>query len=1053
MKLVSLEFSAIGPYPSVQTIDFSDMEGLTLICGNTGSGKTFIFDAVTFALYGETSGKDRPVTSMRSLQASPTAETYVELVFEHNGQDYTIRRNPKYLRAKMRGGGSTTEQAKVVMHCPGGRDLNKVDQVLSEVVSITGLTAEQWRQVVMLAQGKFQSFIKAESKDRGKILESIFDIGLYSQIVQQLSLKSKAAAEDLTNAGSELSGSISTLNIPDASLVKELAEITKDKKKLVYEGDRIRAVMDKVAAADEADAGSARTLLETATGEFQAAEKAYKEAETLHGHFGTYAVVKNEFDRLESQREAYEVRKADLAKAHGIREKIKPAEDRSAKADKDRNTLSSEIGKQEKELQEADSGLETANQNLETAKANNPDIEAKNAEIALLESKRGTYDIVDQKSKAATDAKKEVDAADKRLTAAKSESDAVFQKVTGFRNYLKEHETAETDLAGKKAELEKVDRVLTECAALKHSYGGYVSAKNSAVSALNEKDAALKEFTEQEDKTSKMRRLFITGQAGIIASELKDGCKCPVCGSTHHPEPASMVAGCPKEEEIKAEEDRCKVLEGARSTAEAAYNEAFTKLQVKRGEVAAHAENAGIEVDPDAPDAENVIDTFTSAASKSKSVLQADIRTLEPICNKKKEINGFFEKDPHPERDAQEKVSKISDEKSGLQSNYDRLSAELETYVGGLEFKTKAELESRIAELRSSVAGLNKLLTDATAAFSKAQNRRTAASTALESSRNRMTELEAEAEAASKAYSEAITELGFASVEEYKSKVKSDEQLKMEEKGVESFFTGLNTKKGQTEQAFKQIEGKEDPQNLEELKQTFEEKDKARREALENVGGITSRVETNRKTMDSIRSRFKTIESEMSQKMEIDELFEVANGTVRDSTGSFMSFPDYVQSKYFDSILSLAERRLQHMTGDRYVIRRARDVSGGRSSHLLDLEIVDNDSLDSTPRPIASLSGGESFKASLALALGFSDAIQENAAGQKIDALFIDEGFGTLDEDESLDQAIDILEELSGGKKAVCIISHVPKLRERISRQIVIDYEKRRGSTIRFVKD
>ena len=206
-----------------------------------------------------------------------------------------------------------------------------------------------------------------------------------------------------------------------------------------------------------------------------------------------------------------------------------------------------------------------------------------------------------------------------------------------------------------------------------------------------------------------------------------------------------------------------------------------------------------------------------------------------------------------------------------------------------------------------------------------------------------------------------------------------------------------------------------------------------------------------RKTGD-IRDTLDNITKTMSQMLEVKELADVASGKRKDENGQRMSFSDYVRSKYFDSILSRAEKRLLYMTNDRYILRRPKTVSSGSNSHMLELEIIDNDSPDAPPRPVSSLSGGESFKAALALALGFSDAIQENAAGQRIDALFIDEGFGTLD-DEALEQAIDILEDLSGGKKSVCIISHVAKLRERIPRQIIVDYDKKRGSTMSVIKD
>ena len=1052
MKLISLEFAAIGPYPTVQKVDFTGMEGLTLVCGSTGAGKTFIFDAITFALYGETSGGDRKPGTMRCTFADGATESYVKLVFEHNEHEYVIERRPEQDRLKQRGSGMMHQSEKVEFFLPDGRVLSKLKAVREEIESITGLTVEQWGQVVMLAQGKFRSFIDAKSGERGEILESIFGIGVYSRMQEEIAALSKDAEKSLDDAGISLAGFAGAISLGDIPEAEEFRNIFREPKTAVDKGARICELMDAIAGYDARLSMKAEEEFKDADQRASAAEKVYAEAKALHDSFEAFRTEEKAYGERKAEVPAFEERRRTNDRARDILMKVKPAEaafGESKKASDDAKTKA--VSARDEKARRADAA-DGCNAALVTAKSREGEMRTLREQVAQLSALLPKYDEADQK-------KKEMDSADKirreyreKVESAAKKHAELEEEVARKRQRLTDTENSQADLVREKANEKIIGERIVAASALISALNAYRTAKDEESEAERTKLDAFGKWEAADREFSDMRRRFVLGQAGIIAGSLEEGKPCPVCGSLSHPRPAIAVDGCPAQADLDRKESDCKTLRAAADEATEILSSKQKALQNARAGVDANIEKSGIEVDPDSDNAAATVAAAKENLAEKRNESNSRIRILDAQCKEREQINREFGSGD-PTEESQKALDDLKAEAAGKESEYSKVKGEYDNLSKDLKFRDKAALEARIREFDRDAGAIEKGIADATSAKSMADEALSAANATLVSAEENERNAGSLVISREEAFLSAVRAQGFQSLEDYRSNVRTEEQVKEEEKAISLFFEGLQNQSGKYEKAKEAIDGKTDPENLEELKVTAETLASERDTRNAELGACNGRMADNKEKMDQVRAKLKVIKDTMSQMMEIKELSDVATGKIRDKNGLHMSFSDYVRSKYFDSILARAEARLLHMTGGRYILRRSHDVSSGAVSHLLELEVVDNDSPDAPPRPVSSLSGGESFKAALALALGFSDAIQENAAGQRIDALFIDEGFGTLDEDESLDQAIDILDCLSGGKKTVCIISHVPKLRERIPRQIVVDYTNGVGSTMTVVKD
>ncbi|MBE6526688.1 MAG: hypothetical protein E7Z63_02820 [Thermoplasmata archaeon] len=1050
MRFLRLTISALGPYPGKETIDFSELEGLTLVFGNTGCGKTFLFDAVTFALYGETSGKDRPTSTLKSSFAGLDANPYVELVFEHNGKEYTINRIPAYIRRKQKGQGTREEAESVYMLLPDGRKLDKKKDVKEEVVNLTGLTAEQWRQVVMLAQGQFERFLQAESGERGEILESIFGIGIYSKITQELQNRSKEASNRINEARMGLAATGRTFR-SECPEYKEYVSILEGKNS-VYQGDDIRRLLKVMTEADSIDLQSALDE-ERKGGEAQKkAVDVFMAAKSIEDAFAEAEAEEGRLNELASEKDAFDVKRTEIMRARDILVHVKPADDALKAAKNDVDSLRKDLAKAETDLESATAALGRAKEAEAEALKGKDKAESLSNEAAVINDSLSKYESLDSVLKEIAVAEKEHASAVDKAESSKAEYLKTAEKVDTYREYLHKNSDSKERYAIIVRDIEAVDGRIGQASRLLSSLTA-ISVKRG------EAEKAEKVFTERSNRClalneelSEKYALFVKGQAGILAAELHEGLPCPVCGSVSHPRPASRAEGCPTSEEIDG-------LRGKLAGAEKDRDEARDVLEKKRselgtmvGEARSAAETAGIDADPESSDAPERVNAAIEELRSRKAGLASDRMALEAIVSKIDSINTYFEKNKDPKAEMLELKEAADNAERKASERLSVLKAKKEECSKGLPFASRTEAEARRDALTNEASGIRRAIESSSKARADAEAKVAAERSRGETLRTSLDAAEKKAESCGTAFREALSKNGFDGEDAYRAALRTEAEIKSLEDEVSVYDKSVSVANGRLQQARERIAGRERPADLEELKATKIAAEETFKALLAHKSEVAARKGDNARVAAEVDAMLTDISRSLKDSLELQRMAEVAYN-YKDQTGTIVSFAEYVQSRYFDSILALSARRLEHMTGGRYVMRRIADASGERKSHLLDLEIIDNDSPGSGPRPASSLSGGESFKASLALALGLSDAIKENAAGQKIDALFIDEGFGTLDEDESLDQAIDVLEDLSGSSKTVLIISHVQKLRERIPRQVVVEYTQGKGSSLSVIKD
>lgn len=1083
MRPVKLTVSAFGPYAAEVSVDFEKLgeEGLYLICGDTGAGKTTIFDAISFALFGYASGADRSARSLRSDFARPDVETFVELAFEHRGERYVVRRNPEYERPKKRGDGTTTQLADATLTHEGEPPVTGARGVDKAIEELLGIDRNQFSQIVMIAQGDFRRLLQADTKERAAIMRKLFGtapyLGFQNALAtrsRELEERSKAVRERLLAlvpsiavTGEQREARLAALvdsEAPDAdealSLLSEqrkdddaeLGRLEEARAKAAAEVERLSALFDRVRqlAEQRQTLGEAERELAGASDAVARAKEAFSAQEARADErqclAGEAAVIARELEQL-----------SGLDAASQAEEKAKraldTARDRKAKA-------GSKLGEANEALSDAQgkaSQLADAPAALARAEAAEQQASRLLADAtSALEALRGLRGRERELAELRAQAKKAQDDLGEATNAAgKLEAQAAD---------LREREVS---LRGSDAELERAKSAHSELERLvgqtRESYREVRDRKATAdkdAAELSrtqgiylEKSAALE--AARSEHASK-QRAFLGGQAGILAQGLVEGVPCPVCGSTHHPHAAVCEGVVPTQDEVDA--------------AAAAFQAASDEAGKASAAVAAACERA-------------------ERSASELSAAEERVGTAEELIAKGKDLAGQLE-DAAASVDAAEKRvgehDALDAELAALESR--RASAakaidEAREAADSLQRQVVA-LEASCAELASSLGQLDdeaaendvrnrrRELDDAHEATEGARARAdelSRATSRVEGLRQQLPALDYECDEAASAVSRAEAELADATATlrtikgslTYESATAAKGQMDAIERQISAIDEAREHANGALREAqatAKQLEGRVTA-TRERITQLSEDGEidanrtsedlaaarDARASVDEERAVVSSRVSSNGRLAEQLRSLGESGQDVAARYAEMDALSRTASGRL--SGKQRLSFETYLQARWFDRVLAAANRRLVSMTEGRYELVRHKGMrsGGGAAQTGLDLDVLD--SFTGKPRDASSLSGGESFKASLALALGLSDVVQAHAGGIELDTMFVDEGFGSLDQ-ESLALTVRVLTGAENSNKLVGIISHVDELRTSIDHKIVVE-RGRAGSTLR----
>ena len=1058
MKPSKLIISAFGPYAGrVPEIDFTKFEekGLFLISGDTGAGKTTIFDAICFALYGTTSGSYRDTKNLRSEYASDTAESYVDFYFSHQGKNYHIWRQPSYERKKQRGTGVITEKEKAVFYEEGKAPVEGLTQVNLAVKDLLHIDEKQFKQIAMIAQGEFRDLLNAKTEQRTEILRTIFLTDGYKNIEYRLKDRMDASYAIRRKTEDSIVQYFGDVSASKTDVLSEELTELKDRAResgSAWNLEELLELLGRLIQSDQEKLEVEKERLEQAECILRSKQEALATAQT-----------NNEFiDRLlylQKERAELATRGQKIKDATDLLDRQKTATREVHPVYLAWKSKADAVIYTEKEIENKKQSLLAAEKTAQEAAEQSALAEEKRGRAEELQKKIDKINAEEQKYQQREQLKEKVAELtnDQKILAEKETSyDTAEKKLEETIQNLKETvaelknrptEMQEIRNQGEKlAELAENIRVILEERVSDRTAGKRkLAEKQQVFLKAREKYEAIRE------KRMEAERILENCRAGILAKDLEEGQKCPVCGSVHHPELASLPERFITEEELEKYESRESTLQEQKDQANTEAEKAKTALEVLEKQLQVDGmtclRRAGTEHHPEIESLDELLVCLQEAYKTllyEKKANQERLLILQANCMVLKKAEKDLAK-------AEEESKRLADDRKTLTIRKQETESSLIeaktmfSSLSELSFDTWKEAEKVCTDFADEVQQIVTHIQQALQAQKAADEKVTALQASLETLA-RTLGAQKEDEVKAKAALESVLEKQkFQSVEELLPFVVTEAALKKTEDQITDYRQAVATNQTQLSQAEKDAEGRQpvDAQALSEMCMLQEQTVKTCREA---VNMIRNRIANNSEKQTNILSQRSTFEKASKEYSIFRRLYTLVKGTTGNGK---ITLEQYIQAAGFDGIIAAANRRLLPMSGGQYELYRQRDSIGKKINSFLDLEVLDN--YTGHRRPVGNLSGGESFKASLSLALGLSDTVSSNLGGIQMDALFVDEGFGTLDR-KSMEDAMDALINLSGTNKLVGIISHREELKENIPQQIKVK-KLRDGSQITIETD
>ncbi|MBT1443158.1 SMC family ATPase [Shewanella sp. JM162201] len=1000
MKPLSLEMTAFGPFADCQRIDFSALGDwpLFLINGPTGAGKTTILDGICFALYGKTTGNEREGSQMRCDSAPDDVLTEVIFEFALGGREYRIKRIPEQPRAKKSGDGFTLQKSEAFLERIDGDKteplaVGKVTEVTAMIEDLLGLEVEQFRQVMVLPQGQFRKLLLADSKEREAIFGQLFQTGIYKRIedsLKQRALELKARAKELEarragileTAGAE---SLDALNAMLAALAPELDMATTAKQ-------------------------AAELALADARAKRQAAEAKLRE----------FAALNDTKARL-----AEESAKADEMNALGKQlERAARADSVSASAQAwiERQT---ELKGFEASFAAATEGAARAAERLALAKRSAD-------ELPLLDEKRRSRQndadkLAEWRPRMArlTALSHTIAGLERSQGGAEAELNHARQTlgITQARiNELGVKRRELMQLASSAGNLEAEFLKQTELYQRQQQYQQKAQAATQLAEHLHQLEAEGREAkaieAQQVEARERLELAWHQGQAAILATKLMPGAPCAVCGSTAHPNPAHHEGTLPSDEEIdrarRAEQQAREALSRARSD----YKAQKQRLDGMRAELAADAEQLGNAL------ASSLEQKAAELAVQKESCARAKAAqsTLLGLDDELSALDSAAKQQLSQIEALQARCSAQALELGNGRSERDSLLATMPEVCQRLGSEQAfdahlLELQGSINQLSTQMGSLQTALVDAQSQHDQCTERREAALKA-------QLEGKAKADAARARFESELAAKGFVDEQDFIRARMSADTLASAKAAMTAWqerLLGLKERLSAQQEAL----GDDTPPVMDALVA----QEATAQQAFTEATSVWQGINDNQVMLSRARSQ---LDAEAASSARLDADYALI-GTLSDaasgSSGERISLQRFVLGVLLDDVLIEASVRLLQMSKGRYRLIRKEDRAKGNKASGLDLDV--EDAYTGKVRPVATLSGGESFMAALALALGLSDVVQAYAGGIKLDTLFIDEGFGSLDQ-EALELAIRTLVDLQSSGRMIGVISHVSEMKEQI---------------------
>lgn len=1048
MKPIYVKMSAFGSYAGEETVDFTDVNhGIFLITGDTGAGKTTIFDAITYALYDQTSGGKRDGEMMRSQFADDDIRTFVELKFIYNGAIYIITRYPRQERISKRRNKDgeytkTIDQPSVELIMPDGMPFRgKIKEVNQKLVDIIGLDVNQFTQIAMIAQGEFLKLLHAPSKDRKEIFAKIFNTRIYWRIEEELKERSKSIYSKLEDNRKDIIREIGNIQYIVGSAYEEewaqtprFSESNPDMqlsliKQIIDEAKQMEAEITAKLADNQREMNMVIT-------ELRQAEEINKLFAGLEQVQSRKAELDNKNDEMESLKN-----KVSTAKKAAMVEPKEKAYQSKQKELKDCNQRIIDI---KEWLENNKAILQDRRQESETKETEyrkqNPVLVATISKINDLMPKFEQLEVLNSQLELCKKMKQTAQEGYEHIT--ENILMAAEQQDKLSQDQIKYKEAADNLLSLTQSE-EKLSEKKTSLTNLLSSMKTLQELRTAYNVSMKEYEAAEVTAREKSDYYDTVYQRFIEGQAGILAHELKEGCPCPVCGSASHPKPAALTDNDISQKDLgiakKAKEDADKELEKKKDAMHQA------KQHLEKQKTIAEIEGKR-SIDPD-------FDAEAATTDEINIILQECSEQLRAKTEKKKQAEKA--KSAYERNEAKLKLLKenlenylkqkdtAAQELKLAEVKLAETAADIKNLQASLIYETKMAAEEELAASQEHIQQLEMAMTDSAKSYQLLLEETNRKQGNLKTEETTTARLADEEKSLKEELDTEITKQGFPDLASYRSSIIVAVQIGELEKTYQHFREEVIRIESSLKHYTEQTTGKSRIETvaLEDKKTGLE----AAKQQLDNQS----------KSVFGIRTRNESILMNVEKLNEIRQMakneYSIINRLEATATGKAgqkrLNFQTYIQRRYFNSILNEANKRLIIMSNGQFILkcRNIEDLSNqGEVGLDLDVYSLVNDQ----SRDVKTLSGGESFMAALAMALGMADIIQNTAGSIHIDTMFIDEGFGSLS-DETRMQAINILNGLSEGKRLVGIISHVTELKAQIGTKLVVT-KSDKGSRVKW---
>lgn len=1003
MMPISLTLSAFGPYPDTITIDFESFQedGLFLITGPTGSGKTMIFDAMIFALYGKTSGQIRQTDSLRCDHALNEIPTFVEFSFSLHQQNYTIKRNPKYYLE----GKKTPKQPSALLTLPDGKMVEGIKEVNQKMISLLGVDDQQFKQICMIAQGEFTKLIMASSDEREKVLRELFHSETYQKLEEKLKVHLKTY---------------------------------QDKYDLLL--NKRKDLMQELQVEDHQEYLSKQTKL------IASQQKEYddlkKDLDQKKQQLQLYRLQNQRLIQLKDLKQQFQ----DLKKQENDYQELNKTVDTLKKA-QETNYLYISYIKQQKKLQTLKLNQEDF---LKQLKKLEKDYQEKKVQADFLDYKQQTKEKLQN-----------------QIQETKQLINQIYQYQNDYQNlqtlkqqyrmldeehklFLKKKEKFENGLQRDQERIQSEQQVQSKYELIKQQYVRLNEQKVKVhqlsdyydqILKLNENKSDLQEeYTVVEKQVdhekmqyNQMEKLYFRKQAGIFALQLKEDQPCPICGSLHHPHPAQIEKEDITKEKldqqakkVKQQEHRLqdilqkillsnqkkemlvkqtKQLSSELNIQEEISKEIFIKELDHLSKDEKRMKKEYLELQDELKYIQKLKKSVALSLKDMSTYESKELKQAQSLENIQVQIHQLSGKLDDSLR--QYEIGEVNKNYQQVQKEYRQLSLEIETIQQDYE-----KVKNKYLEIKTKISSLNQQIIQEQEIYDELDNKY---HTALDA---------------------------FINEEEFLNLKTQINQISILEKKYQDYLISLKSSNEQIISLENEVKDSTYV-DLSSLSETIKEVNQQLREKNDDLEKLKIDYSLKEKMIKDIQKINQQLEKDEDTYQRYLDLYNLASG----KNNARVSIERYVLATYFENMLIYANVIMKQLSQGRYQLLRKDDAGKGRSQQGLELDVFDQES--GNIRSIKTLSGGESFKAALSLALGLSRMVQDYAGGIELNTLFIDEGFGSLDS-QSLDQAMNCLMELHHENKLIGIISHVSDLKDRIERQLVVE-RKQKQSVIQMI--